>query len=83
VNLERTRTRSPVNGAVTNLLVQRDDFATVGEKEISPVDADSFWVDAYFEETNSPENNMLAGSPCRQTGSYVQRWSVDSPVGCQ
>jgi hypothetical protein len=40
-----------VNGAVTNLLVQRDDFATVGAKEISPIDADSFWVDAYFEET--------------------------------
>jgi RND family efflux transporter MFP subunit len=50
-NLERTEIRSPVNGWVTNLLVQRDDFATVGQNEISLVDADSFWVDAYFEET--------------------------------
>jgi RND family efflux transporter MFP subunit len=50
-NLERTQIRSPVNGWVTNLLVQRDDFATVGQNEISLVDADSFWVDAYFEET--------------------------------
>ena len=50
-NLERTEIRSPVNGWVTNLLVQREDFATVGQNEISLVDADSFWVDAYFEET--------------------------------
>jgi len=51
VNLERTQIRSPVNGWVTNLLAQRDDFATVGQNEISLVDADSFWVDGYFEET--------------------------------
>jgi RND family efflux transporter MFP subunit len=50
-NLQRTEIRSPVNGWVTNLLVQRQDFATVGQNEISLVDADSFWVDAYFEET--------------------------------
>jgi RND family efflux transporter MFP subunit len=50
-NLERTEIRAPVNGWVTNLLVQREDFATVGQNEISLVDADSFWVDAYFEET--------------------------------
>jgi hypothetical protein len=35
------------------------------------------------EETSSPENNTLAGSPCQRTGDYVQRWSVVSPVGCQ
>jgi RND family efflux transporter MFP subunit len=50
-NLERTEIRSPVNGWVTNLLAQRDDFATVGQSEVSLVDADSFWIDAYFEET--------------------------------
>jgi RND family efflux transporter MFP subunit len=51
VNLERTQIRSPVNGWVTNLLAQLGDYATVGRNEISIVDADSFWVDAYFEET--------------------------------
>jgi multidrug resistance efflux pump len=51
VNLERTQIRSPVNGWVTNLLVQREDFATIGQSEVSLVDSDSFWVDAYFEET--------------------------------
>jgi RND family efflux transporter MFP subunit len=52
VNLERTQIRSPVNGWVTNLLARLGDYATVGENIISLVDADSFWVDGYFEETN-------------------------------
>ena len=51
VNLERTEIRSPVNGWITNLLAQQGDFATVGRNVISVVDAESFWVDAYFEET--------------------------------
>ena len=52
VNLERTQIRSPVNGWVTNLLAQLGDYANVGQNKISLVDADSFWVDGYFEETN-------------------------------
>ena len=52
VNLQRTEIRSPVNGYVTNLLVQLGDYATVGKNLISLVDADLFWVDGYFEETN-------------------------------
>jgi multidrug resistance efflux pump len=52
VNLRRTEIRSPVNGWVTNLLAQLGDYATVGQNKISLVDADSFWVDGYFEETN-------------------------------
>ena len=51
VNLERTEIRSPVDGWVTNLLAQRGDYATAGRNVISVVDANSFWVDAYFEET--------------------------------
>ena len=52
VNLERTEIRSPVNGRVTNLLVQLGDYANVGQNKISVVDTDSFWIDGYFEETN-------------------------------
>ena len=52
VNLERTQIRSPVNGWVTNLLAQLGDYANVGTNVISVVDADSFWVDGYFEEIN-------------------------------
>jgi multidrug resistance efflux pump len=42
---------SPVNGHVTNLLAQLGDYATPGTKLVSVVDADSFWIDGYFEET--------------------------------
>src|SRR3984957_16521343 len=51
LDLSRTVIRSPVNGYVTNLLAQLGDYATIGQKLISVVDADSFWVDGYFEET--------------------------------
>jgi multidrug resistance efflux pump len=61
VNLERTQIRSPVNGWVTNLLTQLGDYATVGRNEISIVDSDSFWVDAYFEETQLA--SMQEGDP--------------------
>jgi multidrug resistance efflux pump len=52
VNLERTEVRSPVNGWVTHLLAQLGDYANVGQNILSIVNADSFWVDGYFEEIN-------------------------------
>ena len=52
VNLQRTTIRSPVNGYVTNLVVQTGDYATAKESALSVVDADSYWVDGYFEETS-------------------------------
>ena len=52
VTLERTRILAPVDGYVTNLLAQLGNYVNVGVNTISLVDADSFWVDGYFEETN-------------------------------
>ena len=52
VDLERTRILSPVDGYVTNLLDQLGDYVSVGVNTISVVDANSFWIDGYFEETN-------------------------------
>ena len=79
VNLRRTEIRSPVNGWVTNLLAQRGDYATAGQNEISLTDADSFWVDGYFEETNlspirvgNPAEVKLMGYP------QIVRGHVDS-----
>ncbi|HLH11275.1 MAG TPA: HlyD family secretion protein [Methylovirgula sp.] len=51
INLERTRILSPVNGYVTNLLARLGNYLNVGVNSISLVDADSFWLDGYFEET--------------------------------
>jgi multidrug resistance efflux pump len=52
LDLTRVVIRSPVNGYVTNLLAQLGDYATVGQKLISVIDTDSFWIDGYFEETS-------------------------------
>jgi multidrug resistance efflux pump len=51
VNFKRTQVRSPVNGYVTNLTAQLGDYADVGALQLSVVNSDSYWVDAYFEET--------------------------------
>jgi multidrug resistance efflux pump len=79
VNLERTRILSPVDGYVTNLLAQLGDFVNVGANTISLVDANSFWVDGYFEETtlapirvNDPAQIKLMGH------SQILRGHVDS-----
>lgn len=51
INLQRTQVRSPVNGYVTNLLMRVGDYAAAGTRNISVIDADSYWIDGYFEET--------------------------------
>ena len=79
VNLERTEIRSPVNGWVTNLLAQLGDYANVGQNEISVVDADSFWVDGYFEETNLEPIRVGDPASVKLMGySQIVRGHVDS-----
>jgi multidrug resistance efflux pump len=51
INLKRTLVRSPVNGYVTNFLLRVGDYAHTGETNVSVIDADSYWIDGYFEET--------------------------------
>jgi RND family efflux transporter MFP subunit len=51
LDLSRTIIRSPVNGYVTNLLIQLGDYATISQKVVSVVNTDSYWIDGYFEET--------------------------------
>jgi multidrug resistance efflux pump len=51
INLQRTQVMSPVNGFVTNLLMRVGDYAHAGTSNISVIDADSYWIDGYFEET--------------------------------
>ena len=79
VNLERTRIVSPVDGYVTNLLAQLGNYVNVGVNTISLVDANSFWVDGYFEETElapirvgDPAQIKLMGHP------QIVRGHVDS-----
>ncbi|WP_420737744.1 biotin/lipoyl-binding protein [Bradyrhizobium japonicum] len=51
INVRRTEVRSPVNGIVTNLLLREGDYAHQGATNVSIIDADSYWIDGYFEET--------------------------------
>ena len=51
INFKRTQVRSPVNGFITNLTAQLGDYANVGALQLSIVNSNSYWVDAYFEET--------------------------------
>src|SRR6516165_6524853 len=79
VNLQRTEIRSPVNGWVTNLLAQLGDYANVGTNVISVVDADSFWVDGYFEETSIAPIRVGDLASIKLMGySQIVRGHVDS-----
>ena len=62
VNLRRTTMRSPVNGYVTNLLVQTGDYATAGQSALSVIDAD-FVLGGWLFRGNLPRCN-----PCRRPG---------------
>src|SRR6516165_284835 len=79
VNLERTQIESPVNGYVTNLMVQLGDYTQVGKTSISIVDADSFWLDGYFEETYLDRIREGDSASIRLMGySQIVRGHVDS-----
>lgn len=53
-NLEWATVRSPVNGYVTHLLLDEGDYASEGQSVLTLVDAETFRVTAYFEETKLP-----------------------------
>ncbi|PNG24436.1 HlyD family secretion protein [Methylocella silvestris] len=70
LNLNRVEVRSPVNGYVTNLLLQTGTYATIGQAAMTLVDSDSYWVSGYFEETQiarirpgDPAEIILMGFP--------------------
>jgi multidrug resistance efflux pump len=79
INLERTEIRSPVNGYVTNLLLQAGTYAVAGQAAVTIVNADSFWVTGYFEETQmarirtgDPATIVLMGYPGRTIQGRVE-----------
>ena len=78
-NLRRTRILSPVDGYVTNLLAQLGNFVNVGVNAISLVDAHSYWVDGYFEETNLAPIGVGNAAQIKLMGhSQILRGHVDS-----
>ncbi|MYM74091.1 efflux RND transporter periplasmic adaptor subunit [Duganella sp. FT134W] len=74
LNVERTVVRAPVTGYVTNLNVYAGDFAAVGAAKLALINASSFYVVGYFEETKLPllkvndkvEIHMMSGQAVLQ-----------------
>ncbi|WP_208803700.1 biotin/lipoyl-binding protein [Xanthomonas hyacinthi] len=50
-DLERTTLHAPVDGYVTHLRLRQGDYAVTGRPNIALLDAHSFWITGYFEET--------------------------------
>jgi multidrug resistance efflux pump len=51
LNLDRAQVRAPVDGLVTNLDMRGGSYAQAGRAALALVDARSFYVEGYFEET--------------------------------
>src|SRR5262249_14620767 len=51
LNLDFTKVRAPVDGYVTNLLLQAGDSAVANQPIMALIDANSFYVEAFFRET--------------------------------
>ena len=78
LDLERTTVRSPVNGWISDLILQQGGFAMVGQPAVTLVNADSFYVVGYFEETQLPRirfgdsaQMVLMGYPDRPAWGHV------------
>ncbi len=63
LNLQRSVVYAPANGYVTNLQLRVGDYATAGQPRLALIDADSFWVNGYFEETKL--EHVAVGDPAR------------------
>ncbi|WP_193552317.1 efflux RND transporter periplasmic adaptor subunit [Oleisolibacter albus] len=75
LNLARSTVRSPIDGYVTNLRLRPGDYATAGTTKVAVLDASSFWITGYFEETKihkirvgNPAQIMLMGFDQPATG---------------
>lgn len=63
LNLDRTEVRAAVDGFVTNLGLRIGDYVTAGTPVLPLIDAGSFHVAGYFEETKLPR--IAVGAPVR------------------
>ncbi|MBD9666438.1 multidrug resistance efflux pump [Variovorax paradoxus] len=79
LNLQRAEVRAPADGLVTNLDLRTGSYASAGRPVLALVDAHSFFVEGYFEETKLPRIHL--GDRVRVTpmgGGAVLEGAVDS-----
>ncbi|MCX2524293.1 efflux RND transporter periplasmic adaptor subunit [Larsenimonas rhizosphaerae] len=63
LDLERAVVKSPVDGYITNLLLRPGQYVNAGAETLTLVDANSFYVQGYFEETKL--SHIHPGDPAR------------------
>lgn len=63
LNMQRTEVHAPRAGQITNLRLAEGNYASAGQPVMALVAADSFYVQAYFEETKLP--NIHPGDAVR------------------
>ncbi|MCP3724299.1 HlyD family secretion protein [Paraburkholderia sp. CNPSo 3272] len=63
LNLARSEAHAPADGYITNLDLYPGDFASAGVARVALIDAHSFWVYGYFEETKLP--SVRVGDPAQ------------------
>jgi multidrug resistance efflux pump len=73
LDLARSTVRAPVDGYVTNLRLRPGDFATAGVTKVAVLDAASFWITGYFEETKIWK--IRGGDPAR-----IMLMGFDQPI---
>ena len=71
LNLERAQVRAPTAGLVTNLDMRTGSYAMAGRPALALVDAKSFYLEGYFEETKLPRIHV--GDRVRVTPMGGQR----------
>lgn len=79
VKLGYTRVVAPVDGFVTNLILDVGTYADAGAPQLALIDAESFWVAGYFKETDlryiaigDPAAVVLMGNPDRPLAGRVE-----------
>ena len=50
LNIDRSTVRAPVNGILSNFSLQPGNYVTAGTAVTALIDADSYYIDGYFEE---------------------------------
>ena len=90
LNFEFTRVVAPVDGYVTNLTLRKGGHAVANQPALALVEADSFWVDAYFRETAVSEMHpgdeaivTLMGYPDQPMEGFVDSlgWGIAQQDG--
>lgn len=73
LDLARTELRAPADGYITHLRLRPGDYAVAGRGNVALVDAHSFWVTGYFEETKL--HGIHTGAPAR-----IRLMGFDAPI---